>query len=157
MARNELDSLHKQLSLLARRYQLRGQQEPLAFGLTVSEGYALGILMERSSLTMGQLASELNLSLAAATKIVAKLCKFDLATRMTDKTDKRVQLVSATSSGRKNFSKLQVQFKSHLRESFGQFSAAEIEIIAKGLENINSSIDKWRKIKPSRASVHSHG
>lgn len=147
MQTQNLDHLHRQLSLLARRYQLRGQQEPLAFGLTVSEGYALGILVEHPPLTMGQLAGELNLSLAAVTKIVTKLCELDLAARASDKQDKRVQLVSATSKGKREYSKLQAQFKGHLKKNFGSFTKDEIALIAKGLENINSSIDKWREIK----------
>ncbi len=142
-----MDKLHRQLSLLARRYQLRSQQETLAFGLSVSEGYALGILTEHPALTMGELAEYLNLSLAATTKIVKKLCQLKLATKIVDGTDKRVQLVSTTIMGQKSYTKLQVQFKRHLQKSFKKFSVKDIEIIADGLENINTSIDVWRELR----------
>ncbi len=143
----DLDQLHKQLSLLARRYQLRGPREPLALGLTVSEGYALGILTEASSLTMGQLAAELRLSLAAATKIVARLCNLGFTKRAVDRLDKRVQHVLATQKGRKAYSKLQVQFKDHLKNSLEGFTSKDIATMVKGIENINLSIDQWRAKK----------
>lgn len=145
-----LDKLHRQLSLLARRYQLRGQEESLALGLTVSEGYALGILTEHPFLTMGQLANELSLSLAAATKIASKLCKLSFAEKNMDKIDKRIQLISSTNKGRREYSKLQLQFKAHLKNSFEAFTSKEIATIAKGLENINSAVVEWREIRIGR-------
>jgi DNA-binding MarR family transcriptional regulator len=86
------------LSHLFPRWLLLNVETPV--GIPASRLLVLWILRNEQSLTMGEIAQMIDLTPRGVTRIVDGLEADGLATRIEDKSDKRIKVVKLTSSGR---------------------------------------------------------
>ena len=89
------------MSGLVKKYQFRDRSETVAFGLSVSQAYALGSLFEHGTLTMGGLAADLQLTVSTATRVVDPLVARALVRRGVAPEDRRICRVALTPKGRR--------------------------------------------------------
>ena len=97
--RRECREFQRVMSGLLKQYQFRDRSETVAYGLSVSQAYALRALAEDGPLTMGALASGLYLSVSAATRVIDALVGRRLVRRRQDLADRRVWRVELSARG----------------------------------------------------------
>jgi DNA-binding MarR family transcriptional regulator len=89
-ATDQARRLHRAVTELVRRYQFRDRNEICCFGVSVSQCHALEALGQAGELTMGELASQMHLSVSTMTRVVDQLVARGLAQRGEDAKDRRV-------------------------------------------------------------------
>lgn len=140
-----IQTIHQQLTELAKKYQLRRQDQLACPGLSVSEAYILGELSRLGPCMMTTLAENLNVSKAAVNKAVKSLQERQYVRREQEKDDRRVTWISLSAKGEKHYKKLQEQFSQHLAEELDDLGARALEELGKGLEHLNGAVDSWRR------------
>ena len=73
--------LEPAMANLVKRYQFRDRNETVAYGLSVSQAYSLRALHQNGPLTMGELATELHLTVSTLTRVVDQLVEKQLVDR----------------------------------------------------------------------------
>ena len=108
------------------RGMLKMQSDAVTRGhMTVPQFLALGAVVRRGPLKMGDLAAELGVSTPAATGIVERLHAMGMVSRGSDPKDRRVIRIAATARGQKTVRTLMVQRGRMIGKLFGPLSAAE--------------------------------
>ena len=97
--RADAEAFSAALAELARIYQLQDPRQTCAYGLTMTECYALEAVVERGPLTVNEVARFLALDKSTASRAVAGLVKKGYAARETHPADGRALQVRATRPG----------------------------------------------------------
>jgi DNA-binding MarR family transcriptional regulator len=105
-------------------------------GITLSQLKAIGVLEERGTLPLGGLASQLQLSLPAVSRLVDSLVKRGWVTREEAPEDRRCKLVQITAEGADTFRKLAALRFSGLRGFVETLSPEELDALAPALERL---------------------
>ena len=102
--------------------------------LTGPQGMVVGILFKSGSLKIGEIASQMELSMSTVSGIIDRLERSGIITRTKSEADGRVIIVTLTDDFR---SKSAVKFKrieEHWSEKLNQASEAEFNAIINGLD-----------------------
>jgi DNA-binding MarR family transcriptional regulator len=100
MADDFEEEILRSLRRVTRAIDLHSRWLATTFGLTGPQLVCLRVIVERRSISPGQLAREVALSQATITGIVDRLAARQLVTRARDAPDRRLVSVSATDAGR---------------------------------------------------------
>jgi DNA-binding MarR family transcriptional regulator len=133
------------LSDLVKLYQFRDRNETVAYGISVSQAYALGALAEHGALTMSGLAGELHLSVSTMTRVVDQLVARALARRAPDSEDRRICRVSQTARGRALWRRLEDELIGIDEQVLRTLSASEREALIRALRLLSRATRAWRE------------
>ena len=136
--------LHRAVAELVRRYQFRDRNEICCFGISVSQCYALEALGQVGELTMGALASRMQLSVSTMTRVVDQLVEHDLVRRARSGDDGRVCCVAPTAGGRALLAKISSELLESERAILEKVAAGHRDSVISGLEELSRAIDEWR-------------
>jgi DNA-binding MarR family transcriptional regulator len=141
---NQARRLHRAVSQLLRRYQFRDRNEICCFGISVSQCYALEALAQAGTLTMGALASRMQLSVSTMTRVVDQLVAQGLVERGEDAEDRRVCCVAPTSEGRELLARVSSELLESERAILKRLPAEHRESVISALEGLLQAVDEWR-------------
>lgn len=144
----EVREFNRAMAELVKRYQFRDRNETVAYGLSVSQAYALRALAERGSLAMGELAEELRLSVSAATRVVDPLVTRRLVRRAPGHDDRRVRVATLTTAGEQLWVRLERELLEIDRRVLAGLSAREREAVVRVIEALGRETDAWRSAQP---------
>jgi DNA-binding MarR family transcriptional regulator len=135
------------MSDLVKRYQFRDRGETVAYGLSVSQAYALSALARRGPLAMGALAADLGLSVSTLTRTVDALVARSLVRRIPDPEDRRVLRVELTPRGRKLWGQLEAELLAIDADVLRSLSPREREAVIRAMKLLAAATDAWREEK----------
>lgn len=144
VAEARLHAFDAAIAGLVKLYQFRDREEPVAYGLSVSQAYALRALAERGPLAMGALSAELRLSVSAATRMVDALVARGLVRRTASREDRRVRRVALSARGRALWDRLHGELLAIDRRVLSGLSAAEADRVIGVLRHLADAIAAWR-------------
>lgn len=98
--------LYGVFSEMLRRCQFRDREQICCHGLSVSQCYALEVLCQGESMTMGDLSGRLCLKISSVTRVVDGLVESGLVRRVDNPADRRVCLIQVTAKGRSLIEKI---------------------------------------------------
>ena len=99
-------ALHVALSALVRLYQFRDRDKICCYDISVTQCYALEVLVERGPSRSQVLADALRLDKSTTTRVVDALVRKGYVERLRDADDARALSLSVTQSGRKLYEKI---------------------------------------------------
>ena len=132
---------------LLKKYQFRDRNETVAYGLSVSQAYALRALAEDGSLAMGALARALGLSQSAATRAVDPLASRGLVHRVAGAADRRVCKVALTRRGRSLWERLEGELLAIDEAVLRTLRPSEREVLIRAIAQLAEATDAWREAK----------
>lgn len=132
---------------LVKKYQFRDRNEIVAYGLSVSQAYALRALHRAGPLLMKELAADLQLSVSALTRVVDQLESSKLARRSRGEQDRRVCRVELTARGRSLWQRLEGELMEIDEEILSQLSSGERRAVVRVLLLLAEATDAWRARK----------
>lgn len=136
---------------LLKLYQFRDRNETVAYGLSVSQAYALRSLAEHGPLAMGALAEDLNLSVSTTTRLVDPLAERSLLRREQCREDRRVWRVSLTAKGERLWKRLEGELLAIDAEVLGSLSSSERETLIRAMGALARATQQWRREKSEQA------
>jgi MarR family 2-MHQ and catechol resistance regulon transcriptional repressor len=132
------------VSELVKKYQFRDRNETVAYGLSVSQAYALSALDGRGPLRMGELAAELQLSVSATTRVVDSLAARHLVQRSADASDRRICRVALTSRGTRLWRRIEAELLASEADVLRALAPSEREATIRALRLLARATDAWR-------------
>ena len=132
---------------LIKLYQFRDRNETVAYGLSVSQAYALRALSESGSLPMNGLARELGLTVSSTTRVVDALAERKLLRRSQSAEDRRVWHVALSARGERLWAKLEGELLAIDAEVLSSLSAAERETLIRTMDSLARATRAWREEK----------
>lgn len=117
----QAEALHEALVELARAYQFRDRDTICCHDVSVTQCYALDVLLREGPRTLNQLAAALYLDKSTASLVVKALERKGYAGRSPHPTDGRSILIAATASGRKLFDRIRTSLVAERRAMIEDF------------------------------------
>jgi DNA-binding MarR family transcriptional regulator len=149
-ATDQARRLHRAVTELVRRYQFRDRNEICCFGVSVSQCHALEALGQAGELTMGELASQMHLSVSTMTRVVDQLVARGLAQRGEDAKDRRVCCVEPTPKGRELLGRISADLLGGETAILAKVPAEDRESVIQALEELSRAVDEWRGVGPQQ-------
>jgi len=137
---------------LLKLYQFRDRNETVAYGLSVSQAYALRSLAEQGALPMSVLADDLNLTVSTTTRLVDSLAERSLLRRAQSAQDRRVWRVSLTAKGERLWGRLEDELLANDAKVLSTLSSAERETVIRTMALLAKATEEWRRKKADEAS-----
>ena len=134
---------------LLKLYQFRDRNETVAYGLSVSQAYALRALADSGQLAMNALAKELGLTVSSTTRVVDALVERKLVKRSQSPEDRRVWHVALASRGERLWERLEAELLSIDAEVLASLSGAERETLIRTMDALARATRAWREEKSS--------
>jgi DNA-binding MarR family transcriptional regulator len=136
--------LQRTMARLVRKYQFRDRNETVCHGLSVAQAYALRALSEEGPLAMGELASELRVSLSTMTRVVDPLVRKRLARRVADPGDRRLCRIVLSNAGARLWSTIERDLTANDAEVLRGIPPAEREVVIRVIGLLSEAVDVWR-------------
>ena len=128
-------AVYEALSDLVRVYQFRDRDRICCHDVSVTQCYALEVLVRRGPITLGEVAAELYLDKSTASRVVGTLERKRYVTRSPHPTDGRAVLVKATAGGEKLYAMIRKDLieeeKALLRDFEPRVRKAAAQIMAR--------------------------
>jgi MarR family 2-MHQ and catechol resistance regulon transcriptional repressor len=113
--------LQAAVSDLVRIYQFRDRTSICYYDISVTQCYALVLIVKHGPMTLNKLASELYLDKSTASRVVGALVKKGYASRSTDREDARALSLESTRKGRELESKIQRDLIEEMKRLIADF------------------------------------
>ena len=130
---------------LVKKYQFRDRNETVAYGLSVSQAYALGSIVRLGPLAMADLADDLHLSASTLSRVVDQLVRKNWVRRQQSGEDRRVWFVAATARGRALWRKIDDDLVAIDREVLASVVPAERPALIQAVRLLSEATDRWRR------------
>jgi len=140
--------LHQAVVYLAKRYQFRDRNDTCAYGVSVSQCYALEALSTSETLSMNALAKELGVTISTTSRIVDQLVAKGLAERQTPPNDRRVCEVYATDEGRRLVDCILSGLLTREQDILQRIPAASRDHVIWAIQQLSVTADDWRQTVP---------
>lgn len=112
----DTEALHSALSELVRVYQFRDRDRICCHDVSVTQCYALEVLVARGSSTLNALAADLYLDKSTASRVVGALERKGYVQRSPHPQDGRAVLLAATGTGKRLCSRIEAELVAETRE-----------------------------------------
>ncbi len=112
------------------------------YKITVGQCHLLGLMKERGSLGMSELAEAIGVTTGAATGFISRLLKSGMVKRYHDKRDRRRVLVKATPRGEKVLGEMMRIKRGRLKKVLAGVSAAERRGFGGVLSKVHAQLRK---------------
>jgi MarR family 2-MHQ and catechol resistance regulon transcriptional repressor len=133
--------LHGAVAELVRRYQFRDRNEICCFGISVSQCYALEALGRDGELTMGALATRMQLAVSTMTRVVDQLEGHGLVRRSPGREDRRVCCVAPTREGRRLLARISDELLRSERAILEKVPVDHRESVITALQELSKAVD----------------
>lgn len=104
--------------------------------LSPIQSYAVSVLYRKGSLSMSELASELQITKQQLTPLIHKLIDYNLLVKKTDLNDRRIVRLEITEPGRSMVEKLRTEMKLALAEKLRALPGMELDELDQMLKRI---------------------
>jgi len=138
-------TLHRAVVDLIRRYQAGERSDPCCRGITVAQCHSLHALADRESLSMGELASRLDVTLSTATRLIDQLVAKRLVYRGIDPRDRRVCCVGLTGHGRRVHADIASDTIEIQKRILEEIDPDARERVVEAVVELSRAIDRWRE------------
>lgn len=122
---SELDKdafeLHKALSELVRVYQFRDRNRICYYDISVTQCYAISVLIANGAMTLNELAAKLYLDKSTASRVVDSLEQKGYVTRLVDPQDARARVLEATKKGKALHSRIEFDLVNEVKQLLADF------------------------------------
>jgi DNA-binding MarR family transcriptional regulator len=140
--------LHQAVVHLAKRYQFRDRNHTCAYGISVSQCYALEALYTHETLNMNALATELGVTVSSASRIVDQLVAKGFVQRQTSQSDRRVCKVHATDAGRQLVDNILSGLLTREQDILQRIPTASRDHVIWAIQQLSVTADDWRQTVP---------
>jgi DNA-binding MarR family transcriptional regulator len=147
-------TLHRQvrdfreaIAELVKKYQFRDRNETVAYGISVSQAYALRCLHREGPRVMKELAEDLHLTVSTLTRVVDQLVAKKLVRRSRSEEDRRLCRVELTARGRALWRRLEDELMEIDEEILSRLSSGERDAVISVLRLLAEATDAWRARK----------
>ncbi|MCF7871357.1 MAG: MarR family transcriptional regulator [Candidatus Omnitrophica bacterium] len=113
--------------------------------ITLPQYLVLDLVYRKNALKMKDIASELKVSLPAASGLVDRLVKLKMIKRISDKQDRRVVLIDLTKSGKKTVEDVGKKRKEVIEKIFSPLTSRERQDYLNILNKIKKKFDEKEK------------
>jgi len=127
---------------IARLLAIRTDRAMEKFGLYRGQGYLLKILSEQDGLTHSEVARALEISPAAATKVIKRLEELNYLQRRPDPSDERISRVFLRDEGRAVIRQIREVFHQNNLCLYHGLSAEEKAVLAGLLNKVRENLQK---------------
>jgi DNA-binding MarR family transcriptional regulator len=141
----QAEELHQVVTELVKKYQFRDRQEICCYGISVSQCYTLSALDEHGTMTMGELARQMQLTVSTMTRVVDQLVARELVRRWFDPEDRRVCCVELTKQGRSLLRKIRGELLETEKEILRKIKPEDRETLVFALRELLKAVDQWRE------------
>jgi len=133
-----IEKLDQIFSRVGRRMRQRMSQETLTLG----QYSLLKLLSDWGSMTVGEVAEQLDLSLASASAMIDRLVNQSLIDRFRSESDRRVVSVQLSSLGRMQIAELQKQRREFLDHLFSRMTEVDLKTLLELIERVEESSER---------------
>jgi DNA-binding MarR family transcriptional regulator len=137
---------------LIKKYQFRDRNETVAYGLSVSQAYALRSLAERGPLSMSTLAEDLNLTVSATTRLIDSLVAKSLVKRRQSDADRRVWRASLAVRGRRLWNQIEGELLDVDARVLQTLAPREREAVIRAMSLLVDATEAWRRSRAAPAA-----
>jgi DNA-binding MarR family transcriptional regulator len=141
----QAEELHQVITDLVKKYQFRDRHEICCYGVSVSQCYALEALDLGGTLTMGELARHMHLTVSTMTRVVDQLVAKELVHRWFGPEDRRVCCVELTKPGRSLLKKIKSELLDTEKEILRKINPEDRETLIFALRELSKAVDHWRE------------
>ncbi len=122
---------------------LKRQSDEIMSGqITMPQFIVLELIKDRGELKMTEIASEMSITLPAATGLIDRLHSMDMIDRVYDKSDRRIIRIVATPKGKSLVNRIIKKRMKSVKNIFGKLSEAERQNYLKILRKVHDVIYK---------------
>jgi DNA-binding MarR family transcriptional regulator len=114
-------AVHEALSDLVRVYQFRDRDRICCHDVSVTQCYALEVLIRRGPSTLNELAGEMYLDKSTASRVMTTLERKGYASRASHPTDGRALVLRPTASGKRLYEKIRADLLRQEERLLGDF------------------------------------
>lgn len=139
----QAEALHHIVTELVKQYQFRDRQAICCHGISVSQYYALEALDESRKLTMGELATQLYLTVSTMTRIIDQLVARNLVSRWVDSEDHRVCDVALTQLGQSLLDEIRGELLEIEKGILSKIKPDHRETVLFALKELSKALDQW--------------
>ncbi|MEA3328855.1 MAG: MarR family transcriptional regulator [Candidatus Omnitrophota bacterium] len=142
----EMDSFYKEMAelmpKLMRQFLKKGPSALARGNISMPHIFILGMLNEKGSCNMSEIAGELAITTSAVTGLVDRMLKLGLVERIRGEEDRRVVKVKATKKGKNTINKIISQRREMMMKVFSQISSQDREKYMEILRKIYLALEK---------------
>jgi MarR family transcriptional regulator, 2-MHQ and catechol-resistance regulon repressor len=140
----QAEELHQVVTELVKKYQFRDRNEICCHGVSVSQCYALEALDKGGTLTMGELAQRMHLTVSTMTRVIDQLVSKELVERKFDPNDRRICCVEITGSGQVLLGQVRDELLATEKEILRKIKPEDRETLIFALKELSKAVDQWR-------------
>ncbi len=130
---------------LVKKYQFRDRSETVAYGLSVSQTYALGSVVRLGPLAMADLADDLHLQASTLSRVVDQLVRKEWVQREQSSEDRRVWHVAATRAGLALWRQIDGELLAIDRDVLASLPPADRPDVIRAVRLLSAATDRWRR------------
>jgi len=130
--------LHRAMVELVRVYQLRDRKRVCYYDISVTQCYALGVLVSKGPVALGALAAELALDKSTTSRAVDSLEEKGYVTKLPDPRDARAIRIEITAGGRKIHDRVLDDLYEETRELAADFDSKSRRATTEFVERFTS-------------------
>ena len=142
----EMDSFYKEMAKLMpklmRQFLKKGPSALARGNISMPHIFILGMLNERGSCNMGEIAGELSITTSAVTGLVDRMLKLGLLERIRGEKDRRIVRVKATKKGNDTINRIMSQRREMMMKVFSQIDKQDREKYLEILRKIYLALEK---------------
>lgn len=135
-SRKQALDVYRALSDLVRGYQFRDRDRVCCHDITITQCYALEMLVERGPLMLNELAAHLYLDKSTASRLVDALEHKAYAVRLTDPEDGRALMLKATRKGARLHQQIVQEIVGEEEELLAEFPPAVRRVLPEVLRRL---------------------
>lgn len=125
-----LEDIFSQLRKIKRKNAIRSRTISNAFGITIAQGHLLFIIDKAGEISVGDISSELEITLSAATQLISALEKKDLVVRVIDDTDKRKINIIISKTGKEYLAKFHEEAMNNIKDAFKKINNSDLQCLS---------------------------
>jgi DNA-binding MarR family transcriptional regulator len=142
-----LESILSQLGTIRRHDAGRGRALSKEFGITIAQGHMLLIINKAKKISVGDISSELGITISAATQLVDTLEKHLLIVRSIDKEDRRRTNIFLSQKGLEYLERFHKEAMLNIKKIFSGLSTDELQYLEKiAIKLMNQNGDNGENI-----------
>ncbi|MEA3560196.1 MAG: MarR family transcriptional regulator [Candidatus Omnitrophota bacterium] len=142
----EIDSFYKEMAKLMpklmRQFLKKGPSALARGNISMPHVFILGMLNERGSCNMSEIAGELSITTSAVTGLVDRMLNLGLLERIRGEKDRRIVRVKATKKGNDTINRIISQRREMMMKVFSQIDKQDREKYLEILRKIYLALEK---------------
>ena len=147
MAQNDYKQFRETIRLLERHLGILKDTEFSCCQITLAQCHALVEIGRSESISLGELAGQINLENSTVSRTVNNLVDRGLAAREIDPADRRYVVIRLTEKGKETFQKIETSMDQYFHEIFSNIPEVKKDQILESLSLIVDAVGKSKCCK----------